>query len=1020
MAIESGKVKKKSEKKRYFDHPVLDEAKPKEAVTGVKKPTKIVFTDNGEQRVVPVETGEGKSSEATEQDESEKGGKRKRTKGVHRGSSSLVTGDDGETTKRWYEHYDSFNTQGELVELKDAEILELRKLCRAAFDAECRARLKDNPPDGKWLQSAMEKGTTRDRASSGALLVQTNPFCNLQALETVIGMVKPSNKGHLDVVEVLTDLMLNSLMPSFRKLIPIQMRGADWRHLQKQDINKGLRDAVYAHWLFEEQLRELYFNFLTNLSVILHSGQDASKCKTIVHASKLFGKIPEKEAFMLTMLVNKLGDPSKLVAVKALYHLGKIVQQHSAMAFVVTSETEKLLFRNNVSNAAQHYALSFLSTISVYGDDATCKKMVNVCFAFFKILTDKGEINSRTMQAILTCLRKAIGSIKREVHLPDIVKPELMNVIFRMVHLADITVGCQGLSLLLEVTETRGPEQNRFYNTLYRKLLDPTLATVGSRISNILFYILHRAMQNDPLPERAQAFVKRLLQVSFYFSPSRVCAALIIINKVLRKRRYLLLDGVAPDEPEMPAKPTSKKGKKTNDDNGNDDDEGQPKPVRRPLRYDAFHRASEYAGANYTLKYELARYLSYFHPTVQKFAKHILSNTVITYYGDPLRDFSLAQFLERFSFKNPKKPPATTGDGSNKRVLGLVQRKKDYVPSGSRGLPVASLTKDQCTEDEHFIFQFLDQKRERMLHALEKKKARQKSKKGKDADDSEDDEEIDSDVDSLDDDEFDAYLDRLGVPGGQDGDANMDREELDFMQELGQDMSAGNKKGADKKSAGRKNAKASQEEDDEDGLDDWDEVPGDEEDDNDDDEDEFGPGGGDDDDEFSDGGSVSLEEGDDDEGEENDGPAVKKRKKSAVSVGGVSDRDFARKLKTTDMNSLFAAADDFSELLERNVDGPPTKKGGKQKRLKKSKIAGSHGTEGEVFNQDESSAKQMAWEQTRFSGKNHKMGGGGGGKKQFRPKKSAVQGKKNVHGRGGAGGGGGKMFGGKGKPKNRK
>lgn len=59
------------------------------------------------------------------------------------------------------------------------------------------------------------------------------------------------------------------------------------------------------------------------------------------------------------------------------------------------------------------------------------------------------------------------------------------------------------------------------------------------------------------------------------------------------------------------------------------------------------------------------------------------------------------------------------------------------------------------------------------------------------------------------------------------------------------------------------------------------------------------------------------------------------------------------------MDSLFAAADDFSEMLEE------TSKSNK------------HGTLGEIFNQDKSSEKQLDWEQKRLKQKHN-----------FRPKKA--------------------------------
>lgn len=62
---------------------------------------------------------------------------------------------------------------------------------------------------------------------------------------------------------------------------------------------------------------------------------------------------------------------------------------------------------------------------------------------------------------------------------------------------------------------------------------------------------------------------------------------------------------------------------------------------------------------------------------------------------------------------------------------------KNYTASGSRGLPVKELTKSNCTEDERFIFEYLQQKRE---------------KRAAFANDASDDD----DVDSVNDDEFDA------------------------------------------------------------------------------------------------------------------------------------------------------------------------------------------------------------------------------------------------------------------------
>lgn len=88
-----------------------------------------------------------------------------------------------------------------------------------------------------------------------------------------------------------------------------------------------------------------------------------------------------------------------------------------------------------------------------------------------------------------------------------------------------------------------------------------------------------------------------------------------------------------------------------------------------------------------------------------------------------------------------------------------------------------------------------------------------------------------------------------------------------------------------------------------------------------------------------------------------------------------NSRLLQEKLKEKNLNSLFVAADDFSEILENSAQ-----KSGKD-----------HGTLGEIFNQDQSSAKQMDWEEKRMNGggfkrKNSFKKGNfkGGAKKKFR------------------------------------
>lgn len=89
---------------------------------------------------------------------------------------------------------------------------------------------------------------------------------------------------------------------------------------------------------------------------------------------------------------------------------------------------------------------------------------------------------------------------------------------------------------------------------------------------------------------------------------------------------------------------------------------------------------------------------------------------------------------------------------------------KHYAPYGSRGKPVKQLSSANCTEDEKFIFEYLDAKRARQAALGVNGKQSER-------------------FESVDDDEFDAYLDGLGGKKNKDG---LDDDEFDLAGDFGE------------------------------------------------------------------------------------------------------------------------------------------------------------------------------------------------------------------------------------------
>lgn len=201
-------------------------------------------------------------------------------------------------------------------------------------------------------------------------------------------MTKFSNKNSAEILETVTNLF-KFLLPPHRKLISLDQRGNDWKILKKTTLDVATRNQIYACWYYENELKGRYNTYLQNLQGSLQNGKEINKIKAIISASNLLKSCPEREAYLLTIIVNKFGDPDKKIASKATYNLRQILLTHPNMAHVMILETEKLIFRKNINDLAQHYGIGFLSLIAPIANVQSSQKLINICFCFFKIKIEK-------------------------------------------------------------------------------------------------------------------------------------------------------------------------------------------------------------------------------------------------------------------------------------------------------------------------------------------------------------------------------------------------------------------------------------------------------------------------------------------------------------------------------------------------------------------------------------------------------------------------------------------------------
>jgi len=811
-----------------------------------------------------------------------------------------------------------------------------------------RANMKGSKKsETQWINTVLKSGTLNDKFSAYVILIQESPINNMHILETLIDFVSlKSRRPCLMAIDTLKDLFLTVLLVPTRKLRSYD-RNPFSQLPELTGGNKDTRDRYLITWLFEDRLKKLYLKFLENVELVGKDTVEKTKVKSISTVFELLAGNPEQETILLERLTNKLGDPVRSIAAKSMYHLSQLLAKHPVMKWVVVGEVERLLYRQNISPKAQYYGVCFLSQILLekYNQDNLAAKLIGIYFSFFKVSIKKGEVDTKLMKALLT-------GVNRAFPFASLAPAELdaqLETMHKLVHIVSFNTAIQALTLLYQVMDSREAVTDRFYSALYKKILDPSLPTSSKQV--MFLNLLYKALKSDPSIDRVKAFIKRLLQVCEYQPSHLICGLLYLMSELIRARPELISIRNVLQEAETVD--TEKFDEDSDEDEHYEDAKDEDEECEGAEKSDkikkvtsgwTFKSASEshdtktcydpcgrnplYSGAEKSALWELECLEKHFHPSAALFAKNLMDNEPIKYSGDPLSDFTLARFLDRFVFRNPKKNPE-----KNKPTTVLGKR-NIYKPSGIKAVAPDSkdfLNRDveNVPTDEMFIYKYFHEKLER---------------KG---------EKVDDDAESVTSEEFNNFLDKMG------GRANdFDDETMDFAGGLGEAESKA-EEGSDDEDGSDAEAPeldtlGASDDDEPTGLDGEDdenfkELSSGEE----DDQMDFMAEGGEDDefDEEGFGGDDFDEEGfgedDMDDGDDDDDETVSKM----IKIKPKKQKTKFPKFDPNDLSSLLVDAEEFSHLLEDNEDS---------------------GLATSVSNKDKASKKQLSWEDSRD---NHMKGG---------------------------------------------
>ncbi|XP_069118836.1 CCAAT/enhancer-binding protein zeta-like [Argopecten irradians] len=774
-----------------------------------------------------------------------------------------------------------------------------------------------------WIKTVLASGTLSDKIAALTLLVQESPIHSLNSLDSLIGMAKKKGKREsMMATDSLRELFTSHLLPENRKL----------RQFHQFDLNSieatsgGNRDTVDRKLIlcwFESQLRNKYIDFINALDMMSKDTIQAAKQKAISTVYELLADKPEQEQLLLSMLVNKLGDPDYKLAAKSTHLLSRLVDKHPNMKAVVVAEVERLLYRPNIAQRAQYYGVCFLNQLILSDEESELAvKLIRLYFSFFKAFVKRGEADSKMMSGLLSGVNRAYPYAKGEEQFIS----EQMDTLYKIVHLVNFNTSLQALMLLYQVMDSSQNVSDRYYVALYKKMIDPALCTSARQA--MFLNLLFKSIKKDVAERRVKAFIKRLLQICPFQSPQFTCAALVLLGEIIKTQPHAII--------------TQHKSMGV-DENDEDDDEEEhftdlpapdedvvqikqkePEDVKpvipsswihksigqgHSMFYSPFVRNPLHCRAEQECMWELQKLARHFHPSVALFAQTLLKGEPITYGGDPLHDFTTIRFLERFVYKNPKQQQNIP---ENSGILSKTKTKRRDPLTGAKKFAVNSkhfLEKDESEipVEEKFFHKYFTQK-----EALS-------GKVTKAADESDDD-------GSVCDEDFDAYLDKYEQELDGADQMNFDFSDVDFAASMGKKP--------------KKKRKQEEEDDEDDDEDDFDNLS-DEEMDFDDDDfkaefEDFDNDGDIDDDENE---ELELDEDemtDDDDDDDDDNDDQEDFNEEDIEF---SDEDFEADRKIKDgrpgspslifwqfnfllfssskgLTSKFASADDFSHLLD--------------------------------------------------------------------------------------------------------
>ena len=493
----------------------------------------------------------------------------------------------------------------------NAQVAALRASAERLFGDEVRnwtsKREARASGDDRYMSQVLRSGTMADKVAAMTLMVQESPIHRLETLDSLLSTAKAGKHTAKMAIDSLKEVFSSrSGLPGDRRLVTLENRPPLPQSSDKQVL-----------WLFEEKLKQRYSAFVNVVQGYLkHSASELRRFAAETCAHLLKSK-PEQEAELLALLVNKLGDPDPSVSARASQLLSEVLKQHRAMTGVVVTEIQGFTARapkGSVGAKARLAAVACLSQVYLSSElEPVATSLVKMYLALFVASVDAGDLQTKLLAALLTGVARALPYARKGVL--DASTSKELDALFGLAHAGTGPARVRALQLLERLSSEAPVLRSRFERALYAALHAPETRTPSKPA--LLLNVVFRACKTGD----ASALLKRCVQVALHNSPQVACASTYLVSNVFEKRPDLGKALIA--------------GRSSEDD------------WRLLLKRDPSHTSPGKL-------WELHSLRTHYHPSCRAWAEKVASSKTIQYGGDPLVDFGLMRFLDRFAYRNPK------------------------------------------------------------------------------------------------------------------------------------------------------------------------------------------------------------------------------------------------------------------------------------------------------------------------------------------------------------------------------